>query len=145
MFTVMPLYHNFVLKGFSSEIMSIPTPEGTDMLDSLKLIRHQTGNSNHCDYLAAIRIDSNLSKEELTYHYKTGYKGDSNLEFIWLDEQNEYTVSTTSYSGMPPIYTLGNWLKERSEAYVHEKSSTTKGVAYIFEAGMTDALDWRCR
>lgn len=127
-----PYLHNQTLNRFSYELLSIPTPEKTQVVDSLTLAGHQTGNSNHCDYLAAQLIKTDLPKSEIEKFYKDNYKGESEVRFFWINEEHK-----PGLLGNPTeIYTLDEWVDNKSVANL---------IVYVFEVAMTMSFDYRCR
>ncbi len=72
---VFPHLHDKTLREFYQSLTSIPVPEETNLIDSLSEVGQQSGNSDHCDYLAAELLKTNLSKSEIENYYIGNYKG----------------------------------------------------------------------
>ena len=132
----LPMLHDKTLEKFSEQFLSIIPPQGTQVVDTLSIIGHQSGNSNHCDYLVATLLKTKLPKSDIETYYINEYKGSSRINFFWLDNAQGKDIFTVNPTG---IYTLNEW--------VNVKSNETQAnvIIYIFEGAMTSALDLRCR
>lgn len=133
-FWVVPFLHDVTLKKFSTPLLSISVPENTKQIDSISAVGQQFANGNHCDYLAALLVESSQSKDNIQKYYKEHYAGNSEVHFVFLDEENSYTKDIFDSQ---KIYSLGDWINN------HKISSTTIAV-YIFEGHMTSSFDYRC-
>lgn len=121
------------LKSFSGELTSIQVPESTTLLDSVTEFGSvSAGNGDHCDYLAGILFETNASKQYIESWYKSQYRGKSQVEFVWLDEDNAYTNSDERWSASGPLLDM----------VAGHTSSSTLGMAYIFKEDAT--FDLRC-
>ena len=132
---IIPKRHDAILNDFAKGLLSIRLPEESKLIDSTSIVGQQQGNSDHCDYLAAIILDSSLPKQRLQDYYDQNYTGNSEIEFVWLDENNIYTTEEFDFRA---IRTLKTWISDNRE---NEHASV---VVYIFEAGLTSAFDYRC-
>jgi len=130
-----PMLHDRTLNTFSQELLTIPVPNQTQEVDRLTKVGHQSGNSDHCDYLAAILLKTDLSKSEIEKYYKNNYRGKSTVNFYWFDEPHEPGIGAVNPTG---IYTLNDWVDSKA------KATGSDLMVYIFEGGMTSALDLRC-
>lgn len=135
-FWVVPMIHDATLKKFSAPLLSIPLPEKSKKIDSISIIGQQFANGNHCDYLAATLVETNLSKNDVQEYYNNNYKGKPALKFVWLDERNSYTQNTFNSQ---TIFSLKEWMGRAPIV-----ASSTFAV-YIFESNMTSSFDYRCR
>jgi hypothetical protein len=81
-----PQFHNQTLSRFTSQLTRIPVPENTSLIDTLSQVGQQSGNSDHCDYLGALLLKTELSKSDAERYYLDNYKGASQLHFYWTDE-----------------------------------------------------------
>ncbi len=134
LFSVGPYMHDQVLERFSNQLLSIPVPGDTQLLKTTSIVGQQIGNGDHCDYLAAMQIQTNLSKEDVENYYRESYKGESEVNFIWLNEENEYTSD-----GFNPlvIFTLKDWIH-------NDLNQNSSLIVFIFEPSMTSSFDYRC-
>jgi hypothetical protein len=134
---ILPELHDKTLDQFSEPLLSISVPEGTQVLDTLSSIGLQTGNSNHCDYLAALLVKTDLPRVEIEQYYKGKYDGDSEVEFFWTNDTHEPSViDIVNPTG---IYTLNDWVNVKS------KETEANLIIYIFEGALTSSIDFRCR
>jgi hypothetical protein len=134
-FLIGPLIHDNILNEFSQPFYAVQLPKETEYVDSLKKVGQQIGNGDHCDYLVATLLKTDLSKEVLESHYLKEYKGEGKIEFIWLSEANIYTSS--KFDPLT-IHTLKNWIE------VKKDNSMGSVIVYVFEPGMTTSFDYRC-
>ncbi len=135
-FWISPKMHDVVLNQFSTELFSVELPSDTTQIDSISVVGQQIANGNHCDYLAARLLQTTLSKSELETHFAKGYQGKSKTQFVWLEEDNAYTIDSFDSS---KIYSLEEWLDQKST------NSKANVVVYTFEPHMTSSFDYRCR
>ena len=130
-----PYLHDKTLAKFSEQLFEIQLPDNAVLLDRISVVGQQEGNSDHCDYLAAIQLQTELPKSALENHYKNSYSGDSEVKFVWLDEENPYT--NKEFDPLV-IFSLKDWIINKLD------DSRSSVVIYIFESGMTSAIDRRC-
>lgn len=130
-----PYLHDKTLDNFAGPFVNIQLPERTQEVDRLSIVGHQSGNSDHCDYLAAKLLKTDLSKSEVEKYYRDKYAGKSQVHFFWTNEPHEPGIGAVNPTG---IYTLNDWIN------IEAKEKDANLVVYIFEGSMTSALDPRC-
>ena len=133
---LIPKSHDRTLERFANELFSVQVPEKTHEVDRLSKVGQQIGNGDHCDYFAGLMVKTDLPKEQLEDHFRANYSGKSQIEFLWLAEENKYTTDNAFDPTI--IHTLKDWVNNKS---VIERSNV---IVYVFEAAMTSALDLRC-
>jgi len=133
---LLPALHDRTLNQFSQTLTQIQLPQNTQQIGELSKVGQQIANSDHCDYFAGVMVKTALPKEQFENYYRSQYTGKSELKFLWLDEESEYT--TDSQYDPTVIHTLKDWVADKS------LSNKANAVVYIFEVGMTSALDLRC-
>src|SRR5262245_23557602 len=89
---VLPHFHDVTLERFAEPLLTIPPPADSKDIETLTRVGQQTANTDHCDYLAALMLETKLPKVEVEDYYRKAYKGKSRVEFVWLNEQNIYTA-----------------------------------------------------
>jgi len=130
-----PHLHDKTLNVFSQRLFSTPLPENTQEIERINKVGLQSGNSDHCDYLAALLLKTALSKSDIEKYYENNYKGDSQLHFYWV---NELYVPGIGVVNPTNIFTLDDWVNNKS------KISGANLILFIFEGAMTSAFDFRC-
>ena len=68
-FIVSPLYNNWCLDRFASQLLSLPLPEETNLLEDLKQCGKLSGNGNGMDFLTILIIQSDNNLKELESYY----------------------------------------------------------------------------
>jgi hypothetical protein len=131
-FWIIPAQHDASLQEFSSSLLSVPAPENGQIEASLSKVGLQVGNGDHCDYLAALAIQSKMAKKDLQDYYEEEYKGKSKVQYVWLDESSSYTSTTSPDT----IFSLKDWVQKYKDS--------ANVVVYIFEPSMTSSFDYRC-
>ena len=134
---IAPKLHDRTLVRFSKPLLSISVPENTQQIDALSRVGLQSGNSNHCDYLAALLLKTGLKKNDLEAYYQDSYKGESTVEFFWINEPHGTGIGNVNPTG---IFTLNDWVNN-----VKPEETDANVIVYIFEGDMTSSLDLRCR
>lgn len=132
---VLPYMHDRTQAARSLTLTSIPLPEKTTKVEQIDEIGQLSGNGDHCDYLTAIMLKTDLLKSEVESYYKNNYKGESTLDFFSVDEPNNLSVTGPDAIAIHP---LKKWFTEKSE------SNPTNVVIFIFDSGITSSLDSRC-
>lgn len=132
---VFPQLHNQTLAKFSSQLVTLPAPQKTQVIDSLSVVGQQSGNSDHCDYLGALLLKTDLSKDDIEKYYRDNYKGNSQLHFYWTNEPHQPGIGAVNPTN---IFTLDSWVNDKA------KSTGANLIIYIFEGSMTSAFDYRC-
>jgi len=128
-------FHNQTLSRFTSQLTRIPVPEKTLLIDTLSQVGQQSGNSDHCDYLGALLLKTELSKSDAERYYRDNYKGASQLHFYWTDESHQPGIGAANPTN---IFTLNDWVNSKA------KDTGANLILYIFEGSMTSAFDYRC-
>ena len=75
------LTNNYLAKRIETELAAYQPPIKTVLVDSLSVAGKLTGNGNGMQYMGAILVESELSKEELLAYYS------SQFEYIEVREQ----------------------------------------------------------
>jgi hypothetical protein len=127
--------HNVTLQKFSEPLLSISEPQNVVRINSLTKVGQQYANGDHCDYLAAVLLKTDLYKADIENYYKDNYTGKSEIKYVWLDEENSYTNNIFDPLS---ISSLKDWIQDQSE------NASGEVVVYIFEGGMTSFFDYRC-
>ena len=73
--------NNFIADKIEKDLVSYQLPSNTKLVDSVSAAAKLTGNGNGMQYMGAILVDSDLSKEELKEHYS------SEFDYIEVNEQ----------------------------------------------------------
>jgi len=132
---LLPYFHNQNLKEFSEQLVIIPPPAKTQEIDKLNQIGQQSGNGDHCDYLSALLLKTDIPKPEVEKYYSDNYKGKSRLYFFWINEPHKPGIGNVNPTN---IFTLDEWVNNKS------KTTGANLIIYIFEGAMTSAIDYRC-
>ena len=64
-----PIVNNCIADGVEDRLLSLPLPEGAELVDSLSIAAKVSGNGNGMQYFGAILIKSDLPIEEVDEHY----------------------------------------------------------------------------
>ena len=73
--------NNFIADKIEKDLVSYELPPSTRLINSVSAAAKLTGNGNGMQYMGAILVDSDLSKEELKEHYS------SEFDYIEVNEQ----------------------------------------------------------
>lgn len=65
-----PLTNNVIASNVRKDLIRLPLPEGTEILDSISVAGKLIGNGNGMQYFGAILIKSELSLDELNQYYQ---------------------------------------------------------------------------
>jgi hypothetical protein len=95
---IFPRLHDQTLSKFSSELTNIPVPQKTQLIDTISEVGQQSGNSDHCDYLGALLLKTDLSKSDAEKYYRDSYRGTSQLHFYWTDEPHQPGIGAVRLS-----------------------------------------------
>lgn len=68
-FKISPLYNNWCLDRFASQLLSLPLPEETKLLEDIKQCGKLSGNGNGMDFLTILIIQSDNNLKELELYY----------------------------------------------------------------------------
>ena len=66
-----PIANNAIALGVENGLKELPTPENTELVESISKAGKLVGNGNGMQYFGAILIKSDLSPEELDAYYQT--------------------------------------------------------------------------
>lgn len=133
---LLPYLHDRTLANFSSEIAQLPLPSGTTRQDVVTVVGQQSGNGDHCDYLVAVTLITDMGKHEAEEYFKGKYSDPTNLRFLWADEMEQYASQANAAFS---IHVLSEWVRGR------QHDDKTNLVVYRFEGSMTSSWDYRCR
>lgn len=125
-------YTEATLDKFGGELTKIEVPENTRILDTRTEFGTIFGNGDHCDYFSGVIFDTENSKEDTENYFKSQYKGESQLEFVWLDEDKKYPEDYDFYLQYGPIRDL----------IIDNPSALLRGIVYIYKPDA--AFDFRC-
>ena len=73
--------NNSIAEKIEKDLVSYELPTNTKLVDSVSVAAKLTGSGNGMQYMGAILVDSDLSKEELKEHYS------SEFDYIEVNEQ----------------------------------------------------------
>lgn len=66
---IIPLNNNHIASEVAKDIVSVPLPEDTQLIERKSLAGKLVGNGNGMQYFGAVLIKSSLSLEEVKQHY----------------------------------------------------------------------------
>ncbi len=92
-----PLVNDAVAKMTAKELIEIPTPDGTEYLESVSRAGKLVGNGNGMQYFGAILIRSDLSIKELQEYY-SGY-ADNEWECI-VERQTDREIDVIEHGSL---------------------------------------------
>ncbi len=69
---IIPLRNDYIASETAKDIISLPLPDNTELIESKSLAGKLVGNGNGMQYFGAILVKSSLSLDELRQHY-SGY------------------------------------------------------------------------
>ena len=76
LFTSVPFINDQIAEGVKNDLIALPLPEKTKVMDSLSRAGKLVGSGNGMQYFGAILIQSNLTLEELQEYYMQYSKND---------------------------------------------------------------------
>ena len=111
--------NNSIANKIENDLVSYKLPINKKFVDSVSAAAKLTGNGNGMQYMGAILVDSNLSKEELKEHYS------SEFDYIEVNEQetvNLEFIQTVSFdadieTGDKTYYSIICWDDNRREVF----------------------------
>ena len=77
--------NNTIADKIEKDLVAYELPKNTELVDSISIAGKLTGNGNGMQYMGAILVDSDLSKEELKEHYS--------FEFDYIEVNEQDTVN----------------------------------------------------
>ena len=111
--------NNSIADKIEKDLVSYELPTSTKLIDSVSVATKLTGNGNGMQYMGAILVDSDLSKEELKEHYS------SEFDYIEVKEQETVNldfIQSVSFDadiklGDKTYYSIICWDDNRSEMF----------------------------
>ena len=111
--------NNSIADKIEKDLVSYELPTSTKLIDSVSVAAKLTGNGNGMQYMGAILVDSDLSKEELKEHYS------SEFDYIEVNEQETVNldyIQSVSFDadiklGDKTYYSIICWDDNRSEMF----------------------------
>lgn len=113
------LTNNSIADKIEKNLTSYELPADTELIDSISVAGKLTGNGNGMQYMGAILVDSDLSKDELEAYYL------SEFEFIEVKEQETSDldfIQNVSFdavinTGDNTYYSIICWDDDRKEMF----------------------------
>ncbi len=96
-FISIPLINNYTAYTVEKELLEIPLPENTELVESVSDAGKFVGNGNGMQFFGAILIRSELTVEELEQYYAKYRKGD--FDCI-VDKQTRQTVECIEHGAI---------------------------------------------
>ena len=111
--------NNSIAEKIEKDLVSYELPINTKLVDSISVAGKLTGSGNGMQYMGAILVDSDLSKEELKEHYS------SEFDYIEVNEQETVNldfIQSVSFDadiklGDKTYYSIICWDDNRSEMF----------------------------
>jgi len=111
--------NNYIADKIEKDLVSYQLPSNTKLVDSVSAAAKLTGNGNGMQYMGAILVDSDLSKEELKEYYS------SEFDYIEVNEQETVNldfIQSVSFDadiklGDKTYYSIICWDDNRSEMF----------------------------
>ena len=111
--------NNSIADKIEKDLASYELPTNTKLLDSVSVAAKLTGNGNGMQYMGAILVDSDLSKEKLKEHYS------SEFDYIEVHEQETVNldfIQNVSFNadiapGDQTYYSIICWDDDRREMF----------------------------
>ena len=111
--------NNSIADKIEKDLVSYELPTSTKLIDSVSVATKLTGNGNGMQYMGAILVNSDLSKEELKEHYS------SEFDYIEVKEQETVNldfIQSVSFDadiklGDKTYYSIICWDDNRSEMF----------------------------
>ena len=111
--------NNSIADKIEKDLVSYELPTSTKLIDSVSAAAKLTGNGNGMQYMGAILVDSDLSKEELKEHYS------SEFDYIEVNEQETVNldfIQNVSFNadiklGDKTYYSIICWDDDRRETF----------------------------
>ena len=113
--------NNCIADSVKKQLAAYPLPQDTQLIDSVSMAEKLTGNGNGMQYLGAILVKSDLTKEELLQYYTDA------LGNITVYEQTTNTIDsmkrTIVFKALPDdgaYYSVLLWGNEDFDGWVDE-------------------------
>lgn len=111
--------NNSIANKIEKDLVSYELPTNTKLIDSLSAAGKLTGSGNGMQYMGAILVESDLSKEELKEYYS------SQFDYIEVNQQetvNLSVIQNVSFnadidSGEKTYYSIICWDDQRREMF----------------------------
>ena len=111
--------NNSIAEKIEKDLVSYELPTNTKLVDAISVAGKLTGSGNGMQYMGAILVDSDLSKEELKEHYS------SEFDYIEVNEQETVNldfIQNVSFDadiklGDKTYYSIICWDDNRSEMF----------------------------
>ena len=111
--------NNSISDKIEKDLVSYELPTSAKLIDSVSVAAKLTGSGNGMQYMGAILVDSDLSKEELKKYYSSGF------DYIEVNEQetgNLDFIQNVSFdvdikSGDKTYYSIICWDDDRREMF----------------------------
>ena len=118
-YTGIVITNNSIADKIEKDLVSYELPTNTKLLDSVSAAAKLTGNGNGMQYMGAILVDSDLSKEKLKEHYS------SEFDYIEVNEQETVNldfIQSVSFDadiklGDKTYYSIICWDDDRREMF----------------------------
>ena len=109
--------NNFIADKIEKDLVSYELPPSTRLINSVSAAAKLTGNGNGMQYMGAILVDSDLSKEELKEHYSSefDYIEVNEQETVNLDFIQNVSFNADIESGDKTYYSIICWDDNRRE------------------------------
>lgn len=83
-----PIANNCIADKVEKKLKSYPLPTDTDLVESISVAGKLTGNGNGMQYMGAILITSDLSRQEILEYYQNEF------EYIEVQEQTSPAIES---------------------------------------------------
>ena len=111
--------NNSIAEKIEKDLVSYELPTNTKLVDSISVAGKLTGSGNGMQYMGAILVDSDLSKDALKEHYS------SKFDYIEVNEQKTVNldfIQNVSFnadieSGDTTYYSIICWDDDRREMF----------------------------
>jgi hypothetical protein len=130
-----PYLNDLSFERFSRPFFSMQEPTDAERIAQFKSFGQEVGSGDHCDYLVAIALQTNLSTSTLAAHYSDVYSGESKIEVVSLHDPNEYTSPVHSYSALP---SLKEWI------LTGLPDNSVDAIIYTYESHVSVWPEYRC-
>ncbi len=113
--------NNYIADKIEDDLVAYELPTNTELVDSISIAGKLTGNGNGMQYMGAILVQSDLSKDELREYYTSDFEyievrkqDTANIEFV---HSNDYSFSEFSKTNKDNYYCVICWDSNRSELF----------------------------
>lgn len=113
--------NNIIADKIEKELVAYALPPNTDLMDSISIAGKLTGNGNGMQYMGAILVDSELSKQELKEYYSSEFEyievrkqETANIDFI---NTSNYSFNNFSEINKDYCYSITCWDDDRGEKF----------------------------